>query len=156
MSTLQTLQKVVELAEKRRDEAVSALGQAQREQQVAIEQMQQLESYAQEAQQRWIGRSAGNGVDAAWLHHHRQFMQKIDHAIEFQRSVLAQREALVERAQSQVFSTERDLAGLRKYTERQQQALDLRHLRQEQKATDEMALTIHLRQRLAQAQGIRP
>jgi len=156
MSTLQTLHKVVELAEKRRDEALSAHGQAQRELQVAREQMQQLETYAQEAQQRWVGRSGSSGVDAAWLHHHRQFMQKIDHAIEFQRSVLEQRETLVERTQSQVYAAERDLAGLRKYTERQQQALDLRHLRQEQKATDEMALTIHLRQRLAQAQGLRP
>jgi flagellar FliJ protein len=135
---------------------VRTVGQVQRELQVAREQMQQLESYAHEAQQRWIGRSgAAGGVDAAWLHHHRQFMQKIDHAIEFQRSVLEQREALVERSQAQVYATERDLGGLRKYTERHHQALALRHVRQEQKNTDEMALTIHLRQRLAQTQGLR-
>lgn len=154
MSSIQTLNKVVDLAEKRRDDAVTALGRLQRELQMAREQMQQLEAYADEAQQRWVARGA-TGVDATMLHHHRQFMQKIDHAMEFQRGVLADREELIERAQSQVYAAERDLAGLRKYTERKQQALDLRNLRQEQKATDEMALTIHLRQRLAQAQGLR-
>lgn len=155
MNNIRTLNKVVELAGKRRDEALSALGQLQRELQVAREQMHQLQAYAQEAQQRWINRSSSSGVDAAWLHHHRQFMQKIDHAMAFQRGVLANREDLIGRAQAQVYAAERDLAGLRKYTERKQEALDLRALRQDQKATDEMALTMHLRHNLAQAQGLR-
>ncbi|MBW8315106.1 MAG: flagellar export protein FliJ [Hydrogenophaga sp.] len=155
MSNIQTLNKVVELAEKRRDEALSALGQLQRERQVASEQMQQLQTYANEAQQRWNVRCTSTGVDAALLHHHRQFMQKIDHAMEFQRGVLAQRDELIERGQAQVYAAERDVAGLRKYTERKLDALNLRALRQEQKSTDEMALTIHLRHRLAQSQGLR-
>ena len=96
MSNIQTLNKVVELAEKRRDEALSALGQLQRERQVASEQMQQLQTYANEAQQRWNARCTSTGVDAALLHHHRQFMQKIDHAMEFQRGVLAQRVSQLE------------------------------------------------------------
>ena len=62
---------------------------------------------------------------------------------------------MVERVQAQVYAAERDVAGLRKYAERQQQAIDLRVMRQEQKATDEMALTIHLRQSRAQAQELR-
>ena len=155
MSNIQTLNKVVELAEKRRDEALSALGQLQRERQVASEQMQQLQTYANEAQQRWNARCTSTGVDAALLHHHRQFMQKIDHAMEFQRGVLAQRDELIERGQAQVYAAERDVAGLRKYTERKLDALNLRALRQDQKSTDEMALTIHLRHRLAQSQGLR-
>ena len=53
---------------------------------------------------------------------------------------------------------ERDVAGLRKYTERKLQVVQQKAQRQEQKATDEMALSIHLRQSLAraQAQGMRP
>ena len=84
-------------------------------------------------------------------------MAKIDHALEFQRGVIANREALIERSQGQLMAAERDVAGLRKYTERKLQAAQQIAQRQEQKATDEMALSIHLRQSLAlaQAQGMR-
>ncbi len=159
MTAIQTLNKVVELAEKRRDEALGHLVQLRRELQLAQEQMDQLQAYAQEAQQRWAARGSA-GVDVTLLHHHRQFMAKIDHAMEFQRSVLGQRESQAEKAQQQVHVAERDVAGLRKYTDRQLQTLLQRAQRQDQKATDEMALAIHLRQSLAQAQahtrGARP
>lgn len=155
MSNLKTLNKVVDLAARRRDDALTALGQAQKELRMAQEQMNQLKTYADEAHQRWAARSSTQGVDAALLHHHRQFMQKIEHAIDFQQTVQRNRETVVERAQAHVYAAERDLAGLRKYAERQQQTLDHRALRQEQKATDEMALSIHLRQSLAHAQGLR-
>lgn len=156
MTTIQTLNKVVEIAEKRRDEALGALGQMQRELRVAQEQMDQLQAYAQEAEQRWAARSSV-GIDMALLMHHRQFMAKIDHALEFQRGVLRERGDLIERAQGQVHVCERDVAGLRKFTERKQLAVQHRVQRQDQKNTDEMALTIHLRQSLARAQqeGIR-
>ena len=154
MSNLKTLHKVVEIAEKRRKDALLALGQQQREWNMANEQMQQLEAYAQEAEQRWELRS-GAGVDAAMLHHHRQFMQKILHAIEFQRGVLQERQQRVDQGQAQVFAAERDVAGLRKYAERKEHAKAAQVERQEQKATDEMALNIHLRQRLAmQSRGL--
>lgn len=152
MTTIQTLNKVVELAEKRRDEAMGNLGRLQRELQVAQDQMDQLSAYAQESQTRWQARSSV-GVDTALLMHHRQFMQKIDHAMEFQRGVLAERQDMIERGQEQVHAAERDLAGLRKFTERKQQAIQHRAQRQEQKHTDEMALAIHLRQSLALAQA---
>jgi flagellar protein FliJ len=149
MSQLKTLHKVVEIAEKRRKDALLALGQLQREWQMANEQMQQLQAYALEAEQRWEMRS-GAGVDAAMLHHHRHFMQKIQHAIEFQRGVLNERQQRMDQGQAQVFAAERDVAGLRKFAERKQLAQASLVERQEQKATDEMALNIHLRQRLAQ------
>ena len=43
--------------------------------------------------------------------------------------------------------------GLRKFTDRKQQAILQKVQRQEQKQTDEMALSIHLRHALAQAQA---
>lgn len=156
MSDLKTLHKVVDIAERRRDDARAALAQQQRELQIAHEQLQQLQTYAQEAHQRWAARSSSIGVDAQQLFHQRQFMDKIDHAIEFQRGVIANREALIERAEQQVVSAERDVAGLRKYTERKLLAVQQQAARQEQKATDEMALNLHLRQSLARAQGLRP
>lgn len=155
MSSIQTLNKVVELAMRRRDDALAALGQAQRELHMAQEQMNQLKTYADEAHQRWATRSSTSGVDAALLHHHRQFMQKIEHAMDFQLAVQRGREDTVVRAQAQVHAAERDVAGLRKYADRKQQAIDHRAMRQDQKATDEMALSIHLRQSMAHAQGLR-
>ena len=50
MTTIQTLNKVVEIAERRRDVALAALAQLQREMQIAQDQMDQLEAYALEAQ----------------------------------------------------------------------------------------------------------
>lgn len=155
MSSIQTLNKVVELAARRRDDALTALGQAQRELHMAQAQMNQLKTYADEAHQRWATRSTSSGVDPALMHHHRQFMQKIEHAMDFQLSVQRNREDMVARAQAQVYATERDVAGLRKYADRKQQTIDHRAMRQEQKATDEMALSIHLRQSMAHAQGLR-
>jgi flagellar FliJ protein len=121
-TAIQTLNKVVELAQKRRDEALGQMAQLQRE---------MTQAHAQV------------------LHHHRQFMHKIDHAAAFQRGVLGQRQAQIDQAQQRVHVTERDLAGLRRYTERKVQALLHSAQRQEQKQTDEMALSIYLRQRLA-------
>lgn len=152
MTQLQTLHKVVELAEKRRDEALGVLAQMQRERQVAQDQMDQLQAYSVEAEARWVARTAV-GVDTALLMHHREFMHKIHHALEFQRGVLADRQRLIDTAQEQVHMTERDLMGLRKFTDRKQQAMAHKAQRQEQKQTDEMALSIHLRQALAQAQA---
>ncbi len=152
MTAIQTLNKVVELAEKRRDEALGVLGQMQRELQVAQDQMEQLQSYAQEAEARWTARSS-TGVDTALLMHHREFMHKIHHALEFQRGVLSDRTSLIERARDQVHAAERDVAGLRKFADRKQQAIVHKAQRLDQKNTDEMALSIHLRQSLAQAQA---
>jgi len=156
MSDLKTLHKVVDIAERRRDDARAALAQQQRELQIAHEQLQQLQTYAQEAHQRWAARSSTVLASERFPFHQRQFMDKIDHAIEFQRGVIANREALIERAEQQVVAAERDVAGLRKYTERKLLAVQQQAARQEQKATDEMALNLHLRQSLARAQGLRP
>ncbi|WP_382161793.1 flagellar export protein FliJ [Hydrogenophaga sp. ANAO-22] len=152
MTALNTLNKVVELAEKRRDEALGVVAQMQRELKLAQDQMDQLQAYALEAEARWVTRSA-TGVDPALLMHHREFMHKIYHAVEFQRGVLADRQRLIDTAQEQVHVTERDLSGLRKFTDRKVQAIAHKAQRQEQKQTDEMALSIHLRQSLAQAQA---
>jgi len=148
MNALKTLDKVVELAEQRRDAALAAMAQLEREMQVARDQMNQLESYAQEAHQRWAARTGGT-IDPAVLGHQRQFIQKVDHAIGFQRSVLASRQDQIERQLAVVQSAERDVAGLRRYTERKRQHLASQASRQEQKQTDEMAMSIYLRQRNA-------
>ena len=55
-------------------------------------------------------------------------------------------------------TAERELAGLRRFTEKQVEALQKQAQRREQKASDEMALNVYLRQQagLAHAAGARP
>ena len=154
MSNLQTLNKVVDIAEKRRDEARAALAQQQRELQIAQRPAAAVADlrarkptsagWPAAAAPEWT-RSSCSTSASSW--------HKIDHALEFQRGVIANREALIERSQGQLMVAERDVAGLRKYTERKLQAAQQIAQRQDQKATDEMALSIHLRQSLAQAQA---
>lgn len=154
-SQLHTIGKVIDIAEQRRDQALAQLAQLQREMQQAQHQMEQLTSYSHEAAQRWHARSL-QGVDANLLHHHRQFMHKIEHAIEFQRSVLLGHQAQIDRAQEKLQEAERNLAGLRKYQHRKQHEIDQRTQRRDQKAMDEMALNVYLRQIRANSHGARP
>ena len=149
-SSLASVQRVIEMAERRRDEALAEQARLQLEQQQALAQMDQIQDYAREAEQRWALRSA-QGVSTALLMHHRQFMQKIHHAIEFQRGVLSDKQIRLERARSTVLQAEREVASLRRYTESQQAALALRAMRLEQKHTDEMAQIAHLRHQTTQA-----
>lgn len=154
MTSMTSLNKVVELAEKRRDAALSALAQQQREMAMAQAQLDQLENYAGEAQQRWAGRT-GAQLDASLLHHHRQFMDKIRHAVDFQRSVISNKQAHIDRCQTAVHAAERDVAGLKKYVERQMSAREATQRKREQKATDEMAMNVYLRQLRANNEGAR-
>lgn len=154
MNQIRTIEKVVDLALQRRDQALAQLAQLQREMAQAQHQMEQLDNYAREAQERWHARSL-QGVDANLLHHHRQFMFKIEHAMDFQRSVISSRQQQLDRAQAQVHEAERDLAGLRKYHERKQGEIHLRQQRQDQKAMDEMAQTVYLQQLRRNNQGAR-
>ena len=97
MSRIQTLTMVVELAEQRRDEALTEHARRVRELQMAQEQMDQLQGYVLEAQARWAQRGS-QGIDVTLLLHHRQFMQKIHHAIEFQTGVLTDKQARIDQA----------------------------------------------------------
>lgn len=138
------LQTVIELAERRRDESLAALSAARRERQAAQEQMDQLTAYAAEAQARWQARCA-SGVNASWLMNHRQFMAKIEHAIDFQTDVLTQKQQQIDAVQGQVHEAERELATLRQYVTRQLEAVQQRLMRRDQKQTDEMAQNAHRR-----------
>lgn len=150
----QNLEPVIEIAERRRDEALAECARLQTEQRQAQEQMDQLVTYADEADRRWAERGAA-GVDVTLLMHHRQFMAKLDNAMAFQQDVLADRAQRVQRATAAVQEAERDLASLRKYAARQIEAWQQTLQRREQKHTDEMAQNIH-RRRLENDSNFQP
>lgn len=150
----QNLEPVIEIAERRRDEALAECARLQGEQRQAQEQMDQLTTYADEANRRWVERGAA-GVDVTLLMHHRQFMAKLENAMAFQQDVLADRAQRVQRATAAVQEAERDLASLRKYAARQIEAWQQTLQRREQKHTDEMAQNIH-RRRLENDSNFQP
>ncbi|MCM3564841.1 flagellar export protein FliJ [Hydrogenophaga intermedia] len=150
----QNLEPVIEIAERRRDEALAECARLQTEQRQAQEQMDQLVTYADEANRRWAERGAA-GVDVTLLMHHRQFMAKLDNAMAFQQDVLADRAQRVQRATAAMQEAERDLASLRKYAARQIEAWQQTLQRREQKHTDEMAQNIH-RRRLENDSNFQP
>ncbi|MBL0943291.1 MAG: flagellar export protein FliJ [Hydrogenophaga sp.] len=150
----QQLDPVIELAERRRDEALAECARQQQAQRQAQEQMDQLSSYADEANRRFAERGAV-GVNVALLMNHRQFMAKLEHAMDFQQGVLADHARRVDQAQAAVVDAERELASLRKYAARQMEAWQQKLQRREQKHTDEMAQNIH-RRRLENDSSFQP
>ncbi len=137
-----SLHSVVEVCTQKRDEALQALGHAQREWQNAQQQLAQLENYAEESSQRWAAR-ATHGVSPALLFTQRQFMAKLDHAVTFQNGVLQRLQLNIDHCKQQVMLAERELAGINKYADRREQQWQHQLHRQEQRRNDEMAANLH-------------
>lgn len=141
-SPTQPLTLVLELALRKRDEALQALGQAQTDHGLAIMQMNQLKGYTAESEQRWRHR-ATLGVSPTLLQTQQTFMGKLDHAVSFQGGVLNQLAQNIQRCQRSLLEAERALASLQKVQERRVQTWQKSRQRQEQRSTDEMATNQH-------------
>lgn len=153
MATERQLDTVVEVAGMRRDDCLRALGQARHALEQGRQQLEQLHSYADESQTRWNHR-ASQGVTAQLLHHHRQFMARIEEAARFQEDVLKRLEAEVLRCEQLAQAAERELAALNKFADRKRMAALQAAERTDQKHNDEMAANAHRRQ--ASTQPWRP
>ena len=138
MSSLNALMIAIEMATRKRDEARQALRERQRGYDAAQSQMQQLESYAAEMQQRW-GASEGAAMKPEVMFHHRQFMDRLEHAIQLQSKVMADQALRLEAAQKALMATELRLNSLNKVVETRRRDMALAQMRREQKQTDERA-----------------
>lgn len=149
MANLNAFDRVVEVNTMRRDDALRALVQARQAQEHAEQQLRQLQDYSVDAEMRWKHR-ASQGVTPQLLHHHRQFMARIDEAVRYQDDVIAKLVAEVARCEQVVHLAERELASLSKYVERKRMEQQQHLERQDQKRNDEMAANVHRRQQLEQ------
>ncbi|TSE18595.1 flagellar export protein FliJ [Tepidimonas alkaliphilus] len=136
---------LLELRQRQRDDALTALAQARRERQQGEQQLEQLHAYAREAEARWIERARG-GVSPTLLATHRHFMARLEHATQVQRQTLEQQAQRIARCEAQLLEAERALATLKRLQARRAQQWQQHQARQEQKANDEMALQQHRRQ----------
>lgn len=138
MSSLNAFVVAVELAERQRDAARQTLGRVQSARQAAQAQLVQLSGYAAETQGRW-GMRAGAAVQPEVMHHHYQFMGRLDHAIGLQTQALSGQDQRVDQARQALLQAELRLSSLRKVLERRRAELALLAQRREQKQTDERA-----------------
>lgn len=138
MSSLNALMIAIEMAVRKRDEARQALRERQRAYDAAKSQMDQLEGYALEMQQRW-GASEGAAMKPEVMFHHRQFMDRLQHAIDLQTKVIADQAIRLEAAQKALMATELRLSSLNKVVETRRRDMALAQMRREQKQTDERA-----------------
>lgn len=138
MSSLHALTVAIEMATRKRDEARNALRERLRASEAAQAQMEQLQSYTQEMQQRWAPQE-GATLKLEVMYHHEQFMARLQHAIQLQTKVLQDQALRLEAAQKALMATELRLTSLNKVVETRRRDIALAQMRREQKQTDERA-----------------
>ena len=138
MSSLNALMIAIEMAVRKRDDARQALRERQHAFDAAKSQMEQLENYAAEMQQRW-GATEGASLKPEVMVHHRQFMERLEHAINLQTRVIADQSIRLEAAQKALMAAELRLTSLNKVVETRRRDMELAQMRREQKQTDERA-----------------
>ena len=145
-SALRGLMVAVEAAERQRDEARRGLQNARNAQMAAQGQLDQLQAYANETEGRW-GMRANATVAPEVMFHHYQFMERLNHAMGLQTTVVQQHNYRVEQAQQLLLQSELRLTSLQKLVDKRRQEIELAQMRREQKQTDERAAQQYFQQR---------
>ena len=128
----------VEVAERQRDGLRRQLQDALSGAQAAGAQLEQLQGYAGETQNRW-GVQANAQRKPEVLFHHRHFMDRLHHAMGLQDSVVADHGRRVVVAQQALLAAELRLSSLKKLVHQRRSELERQQARREQKQTDERA-----------------
>jgi len=152
---LKSLRTVIDMATRRRDQAGAALAQARQQLAHGQAQMQQLTQYVEEGHGKWAQRAA-EGVTTVLMQHQRQFMGKIQAAIDFQHNVLNQRQAQVDHALKHLQAAELALAKVQKVEHITLADISLKAHKTEQKLNDEMAMSMLAHQRRQAPTETRP
>lgn len=142
MTKPNALSVAVEMATRQRDEARRVLQHAQGAQRAAQDQLQVLQGYAQETENRW-GMRAQATVAPEVMFHHYHFMGRLGHAAGLQSGVVDDHAQRVALAQQQLRDAEVRLASLRKLLEKRQMEALQAQARRDQKMTDERAALRH-------------
>ncbi|MEX8192072.1 flagellar export protein FliJ [Comamonas guangdongensis] len=138
MSSLNALSVAIEAAERKRDAARTALQERQSAQRAAQAQMDQLQGYVLEMQNRW-GAQEGLAVQPEVMHHQYQFMERLQHAIGLQTRMVADVDIRLETARQALLAAELRVTSLQKVVQARKRDLALAQMRREQKDTDERA-----------------
>ena len=138
MTGQRSLLLAIDLATARRDEALAQMQQNVQAETFAQDQMHQLKQYASETEQRWL-QGAQVSTSPEMLHHHYQFMSRLNQAIQLQEGVLLSHQQRVEAARQVLLSAEFRLASFKQVLASRQATVNKARQRQEQKQMDEFA-----------------
>jgi len=138
MSTLQSLNLLLEQAEAERDTALAALQRAREAADGAQAQADGLLTYRGDYQKRWSQQFSQSGA-IELVHCYRSFNERLDHAIEHQQRVVSQALGACERARDELQQRELRVASVKKLIERRVDEERRMAERREQKMTDESA-----------------
>ena len=139
MTVSTALDIAIDLVTRLRDQRMRQLLLAQQSRQAAEQQLQQLQGYAQETDQRWFLRTRAP-TGQPLLHHHHRFVDRLQLALDLQSKVILEQGSQVEAARVALQSAEQRLHGLVRYRERLQLKAQTALMRAEQKQWDELAL----------------
>jgi flagellar FliJ protein len=139
-----TLQLLLEQAERERDRALGRLRQAEQALQLSEAQAAQLADYREDYRRR---APALNGrvahIELVRCHH--GFMQRLDQAIEQQRATLQRQSQATAALREVLLECEMRVAGMRRLQQQRAAEAAQHATRQEQRHTDEAALRLALR-----------
>ena len=138
MAALKSLILAIDLAAMKRDRAMTQLQQTLQAQAFAQDQMHQLQQYALETEQRWL-HNAQKSTTPELLHHHYQFMGRLNQAITLQNGALANTGQRVEVAKQVVLQAEFRLASLKQVLTGRETDRAKTQQRRDQKQMDEFA-----------------
>ena len=146
MAELTILHTAQQVARQQRDQVLVQLQEAQRQCAAATGQLEQLDSYAVETQNRW-GLAAGQHTTPHTLQHFGQFMQRLQQAISLQQQALQRQQHNLRTHQQRLLQIETRIAALSLLLEKRLLAIQRQRSRQEQKQMDELAALQHRRHR---------
>lgn len=140
------LNTLLEQAVAQRDTAMVALRRQEEWARRQALQLEQLTLYRRDYHARWTGQfTQGGAVEI--VHCYRDFMSRLDEAVDQQQRNAENASAARQRAHQDLLAREMRLASVRKLIERRQTERERAATRQEQRHTDEMAQQAHWRQR---------
>ncbi len=138
------LHTLLEHAERERDEAVSALLQAEEQQRRLLAQQEQLLAYRDDYRQRHPAQG-GRSASIELIRCHQGFMQRLDQALQQQQRSVQQAEGRVEVMRQALVAQETRVASVRKLLERRGAQARHNAERQDQRRSDETAMHLHRR-----------
>ena len=138
MDRTQILHTLLEREERRRDEAIQAWRESQRQAQAAHEQADALVTYRGEYRKRWAAQFAKAApIEIVRCYH--GFVGRLDQAITAQQGTAEMADARERQAQALVHQRELKLATVRRLIERRQHSALQQAQRREQRGMDEAA-----------------
>ena len=148
MSELKSVVLAVDMATRVRDDAGKVLLRAQRKWRGALDQIEQLESYAADTESKWSVTAQVRAVPEA-VRNYYQFMDRLQEAIDLQRDVIADLQREIAVAKVALLDAEIRIASLNRLLSKHQTSIGRQQAGREQRQLDEFAAMQHRRLRLA-------